>query len=108
MAIKLSLGNIVPVQVKGVQTAESGAVERFDFTLICKRLNEQQIDTETAGRTVTEFLQHVTEGWKSVLDPDGQPLPFSAEGLEELLLQPGVARLAFAGYLRVVEAREKN
>ena len=108
MAIKLSLGNIVPVQVKGVQTLESGAVERFEFTLVCKRLNERQIKDATESRTVAEFLQHVTEGWKSVLDADGQPLPFSAEGLEQLLLQPGVARLAFGGYLREVEAREKN
>ena len=30
------------------------------------------------------------------------------DGLEQLLLQPGVARLAFSGYLREVEAREKN
>lgn len=108
MAIKLTLGNIVPVQVKGVTTAESGAAERFDFKLICRRLNEREIAQATEGRTVIEFMQHVTEDWKAVLDADGQALPYSPETLEQLLLQPGLARLAFSGYLRDVEAREKN
>ena len=108
MAIKLSMGSILPVSIKGVETSESGAVERFEFTLICKRLNERQISEATEGRTVIEFLQHVAQGWKSVLDESGQPLPFSTDSLEQLLLKPGVARLAFAAYLREVEAREKN
>ncbi len=108
MAIKLLPGNILPVSVKGVETSESGAVERFEFTLICKRFNQRQIDEAMEGRTVSEFLQQVTQGWKSVLDVDGNPLPFNPELLEQLLLRPGVARLAFAGYLRDVEAREKN
>jgi hypothetical protein len=108
MAIKLSLGNILGVSVKGVETGETGAPERFEFTLVCKRLNVREFNEAAEGRTVNEFLQHVAEGWKSVLDPDGRPLPFSAGALEELLLKPGLARLAYSAYLREVEAREKN
>ncbi len=108
MPIKLMPGNILTVAVKGVETGETGATERFEFSLVCQRLNQKQIDQAVEGRTVIEFLQHVVQGWKSVLDADGSPLPFSADLLEQLLLRPGVARLAFNGYLREVEAREKN
>ncbi len=108
MAIRLHAGNIVPVAVKGVETSESGAVERFEFTLVCRRLNQKQIDQAMEGRTVTEFLQHVVQDWRSVLDTDGNPLPFSPDSFEHLMLRPGVARMAFNGYLRDVEAREKN
>lgn len=108
MAIKLSLGNIMGVPVKGVETGETGAPEHFEFTLFCKRLNVHEIGEAAVGRLPSEFLRHVTEGWKSVLDRDGRSVPFSAGALEELLLRPGLAELASLAYLKEYQAREKN
>lgn len=108
MAFKLIKRNTVIVPVKGVRSDEAGGTERFEFSLVCKRLDQKQINEAFEGRTVDEFLHHVTEGWRTVLDAEGQPLTFCTETLTELLREPGVSKLAFSAYLREVEAREKN
>lgn len=108
MAFKLVKRNTVIVPIKGVRSDEGGGAERFEFTLVCKRLDAKQIREAFEGRTVDEFLHYVTEGWRSVLDDAGQPLPLTAETFTLLLLEPGVSKLAFDAYLREVEAREKN
>lgn len=108
MAFKLIKRNTVIVPVKGVRSDEAGGTERFEFTLVCKRLDDKQIRDAFDGRTVDDFLHYVTEGWRTVLDAEGQPLPFSTETFTALLLEPGVSKLAFDSYMREVEARAKN
>lgn len=110
MVFKLIERNTVAVPVKGEIADESGKTERFDFSLLCRRLgadalSEQLKDSE---RSIKAFMLDVTEGWRNVADADGNPVPFSESHLDELLETPGMAQLAFQCYLKEQAVKAKN
>lgn len=109
MAFKLVKRNKLAVMVKGTLPDENGKLEHFDFKLHCARLSQDEIDDvrqENGG--VKAFVRRVTEGWDGVLDAGGQPVQFSADGLEELIAFAGMPLLVLRCYMEQVGAAAKN
>lgn len=109
MAFKLIERNSVAVQVKGEINNDKGQSEAFTFTLHCKRLGVQDLQSalKDSERSVAEFLQAITHGWDGVNGEAGA-LPFAPDALAALLDMPGIAQLAFSAYLEQQGARAKN
>lgn len=107
---KLIERNTVSVPVKGVITDDSGKPERFEFSLLCRRLGADALSErlKEPDRSVKAFMQEVAEGWRGVADAEGQPLAFNEANLEALLETPGMAHLAFQSYLQEQAAKAKN
>jgi hypothetical protein len=109
MAIKLVKRNKLAVTVKGTLPDENGKPEHFDFKLHCERLSQDEIDNvrqENGG--VKAFIRRVVEGWDAVLDEAGQSVPFSTNGLEELIDYAGMPLLVLRCYMEQVGAAAKN
>ena len=110
MAFKLVKRNKLRVQVKGTFKDEEGKPVNFDFTLLCRRLSQAEIETaiKNSDEPVKEFVQRVTEDWEGVLGEDGQPLSFEASNLDAVLDQAGMAVVCYQSYLKEVGAVVKN
>jgi hypothetical protein len=111
MAFKLMMRNSVVVPLKGELKDDNGKPERFEFALVCRRMGADELrETLKDGqRTMKAVMLDVTEGWRNVLDADGQtPVPFATEPLDQLLDTPGLAQLAFEAYLKEQAAHAKN
>ncbi len=111
MAISIVVDNKVKFKVAGKLKSAEGVDKPFDFDLVCKRLDADEIQakrSEDGGFVYADFLADVVEGWSGVKDGQGQPVPFSAEALASLNKIPGVAALAFHTFLRENGAKEKN
>jgi len=110
MAFKLVQRNSCQVPVKGVLKDDDGKLERFEFTLTCRRLGASELKAalDDKERSVVDFVHGLAEGWSGVTDADGNDVRFSQEALNRLLDTPGVARLAFDSYLVEQAAKEKN
>lgn len=114
MAIKITISDRIQFKVAGTTTTETGAQEAFEFHLTARRLLQDELSRRlpevAEGREpVDDFLASVLEGWRGVLDDEGQPVPFTPEGLRALFNHvPGSAGLALAAYLEHVRAKAKN
>lgn len=113
MSIRIAIANKLKFKVKGTFTDDAGKDLPFDFTLTARRLDTDQIAEKTAlgsdaTNSVREFVKDVVEDWSGVNDATGQPLPFTTDGLDDLLRLPGVALLVFRAYLENNGAKEKN
>lgn len=111
MAIKIVISDTVGFKVKGTINDEKGTAQPFDFTLICSRLDQDQIQAKLKDHgdaSLTDFLVDVIESWSGVRDAADAPLPYSEANLRALCKIPGVAGLAFRTYLAEVGAKEKN
>ncbi len=110
MAFKLVKRNKLRVPVKGSIPDEGGAQVKFDFTLLCKRLVQSEIDVVLADKEALthDFLHQVTEGWEGVFSETGDVLEFSAEALDLVLEQPAMRSICFGAYLKEVGAVAKN
>lgn len=110
MAKKLAIGNVVDVPVK-FTINNAGKTVAHSVTLVCDRLDNDEIQKRLNELTVKEFVTEVTTGWKNqriVVEEDGTPSEFDAEGLEVLFSLPGAPNLAFSAYLKECGAKEKN
>lgn len=111
MAISLVVSNKIKFKVKGTLKTESGADQPFDFDLVCKRLNTDEVQSlknEEGSFVYADFMGHVIEGWDGVKDEAKQPVPYTVDAWEALAKIPGVAALAWATYMRENGAKEKN
>jgi len=110
MAFKLITRNKLRVPVKGSIPDEDGNSVKFDFVLLCKRLNQTQIDEVLADKEgpIREFLHQVVQGWEDIQEATGEPIPFSAAALDQVLEQPAMRTVCFQAYLKVVGATAKN
>lgn len=111
MAFKLIARDIVQVPVKGVLANETGKAEPFDFSLTCRRLGADAMrDQLKAGgeRSLKEFMAPLVQGWRGVLDAQGNAVDFNPDALDALLDTPGLAALVFESYAKEQAAREKN
>lgn len=111
MALKIVVSKTLKFKVKGTFKDEAGNDQPFDFTLTCKRLDQDQINERVISRTdvvVREFLQGVITDWSGVLGEDGQLIPFTPEALGQLFGLPGMPMLVMRTYLAEVGAKEKN
>ena len=112
MSIRLVVSNTVTVRIKGSMTNEHGTPEPFDFSLICDRMDSDEL-REVAGDSDTllvDVMAQRCKGWTHVLDEQRAPLPFSEELLRQLLKPVGMAGLAFQAYVKAcgVKGQEKN
>lgn len=110
MAIKIVLSPLVKFKVQGTIKDAAGVDQPFNFSLTCRRLDQDQIKVtlQDETKTITEFLAGVIEAWEGVRDADDKPLEYSEAALTDLARIPGVAILAFRTYLLEVGAKEKN
>jgi hypothetical protein len=110
MAFKIVKRNKLRVPVKGTIPDDDGKPVKFDFVLLCKRLNQSQIDAvmEDEKAPVADFLHQVTEAWEGVLEESGEPMQFTAPNFDAVLEQPAMRAICFAAYLREVGATAKN
>jgi len=111
MSISIIVDNKVKFKVKGTLKNGEGVDKPFDFDLVCKRLDSDEIQSkrgEDGGFVYVDFLADVVEGWWGVKDAGGGVVPFTPEALTGLCKIPGVAALAFHAYLRENGAKEKN
>lgn len=120
MAIKIVVSQHVKFPVKGKTTDAEGNTVEFDFTLTCKRLDQEALDKLRADLVVASAksgnhsevavrMVNVTTAWDKVQDADGEPLPFSADNLEALFgAYPGLALLVWRTYQEEAGVKEKN
>jgi hypothetical protein len=110
MALKLVVRNKARVSVSGTVNDENGSPVKFDFVLLCKRINQTAIDAVMEDRksSVQKFLHSVVEGWEGVLNADDTPRAFSPENLSDTLETPGLHTVCFHAYLKEVGAVAKN
>jgi len=110
MAFKLVVRKKLRVPVKGTLKDESGKPVSFDFTLLCERLSQDEIDKAIKDKdeSVNDFVKRVTQGWEDVLDEAGQPLAFDADSLAAVLNQAGMPVVCYQSYIKEVGAVVKN
>lgn len=114
-----------PTFIAAVQLTVPGQPEpaEVDFTFIHKGRLElalwrsqvqapadpEKLKTWVAPKDV-DFLAEVITDWGRVDDPEGKPVPYSKNALEELLDNyPAAAGEIYGGYLRAqTESRAKN
>lgn len=110
---KLAVAPVVRVPVK-FSAADGAKTVPFSFTLICKRLGQDEVSARIKGEgeTVQEFMGDVVTGWEGqtlvLEEATGQPAPFSPEALQAMLNFPGSAVAAYQAYLKNFGAKEKN
>jgi len=93
---------------------EDGSRSKASFTGRFKRLSGPEV-TETTSMIFKQLLsdeattRKVLTGWEAVVDPDGNPIDFSPEALEERFNDHGFARDVVLSWLESVgRAKTKN
>lgn len=111
MAIKIVLSNKVGIKVKGTYGDSAGNPQPFDFTLVCNRLDTDQLQAKIKDEpddTLVDFMVDVITDWSGVRDADDAPLPYSADSYRALCKLPGISLLAYRTYMAEVGVKEKN
>lgn len=113
MARKLAISNTVPVPVTLTVPDANGKRHTHSFTLICKRLSQEELRAAARGGDNADvmLMTKVAEGWKDqrlVLEDDDVPSAFSPEAFADLMSIAGAPGVCVAAYLREVEVRAKN
>ena len=90
MKLKL-LNTLQDAVIKAPLHFEFGGVT-FKFTAHIKLLDTPQIDELTSNNTKTDqqIARELLVGWDGFID-EGQPVPFSSDVLEQLLVYGGIA-----------------
>lgn len=110
---KIVVSNTVAVPVAGSHTNENGKPVPFKFTLICKRLNAEDLKVALDGgeAKVDEFVADVVTGWRDqrlVLESDDTPAEYCPDALAALLNISGMGMLCFQSYMKEAGAKGKN
>lgn len=111
MSISIVISNKVKFKVKGFIKNEAGVDQPFDFDLICRRLDTDEIQeqkSEDGAFVYADFMEAVIEDWAGVKDDNKQAVPYSDGAWRALAKIPGVAALAWSSYIRENGAKEKN
>jgi hypothetical protein len=108
MSIKITVSDTVKFKVSGTIANENGPTP-FDFTLLAKRLDTDELKTrlEDSEASIADFLVEVVTGWSGVKGDEGE-LPYTEAGLRQLLKIPGLAALALRAYFEDCGAKAKN
>lgn len=111
MSISIIVDNKVKFRVKGSFRNSEGVDKPFDFGLLCKRLDTDQIEahkTPDGTYIYSDFMASVIEDWFDVKGENNQAVPYSAEAWQALCKTPGVSMLAWGNFMRENGAKEKN
>lgn len=109
MTYKLTVFKKVRVPVKGSISDEDGKPVKFDFTLLCDRVDQGQVEAarNDEEKSIKSFLVEVTNDWEGVFDAEGAPLDFNADNLALVFQQPGITQICFAAYMKEIHAVSK-
>ena len=114
MAINLIIDDKVAVKVEGSDTDAKGVIKPFEFTLICDRLDTEEIKAKQDSaddQSYEDFLIEVTQDWIGVRAEGGATVPYSSDVFRQLLIgRPALAALCFRRYMLTVavQGKEKN
>jgi hypothetical protein len=112
MAIKIIVSHKLKFKVRGTIKDEEGRDQPFDFSLICTRLDQDEIKAKLGpggdDTSVVDFMLEVIEDWQGVRDTEDKPMIFTEHNYRSLCRIPGVSVVAFRTYLAEVGAKEKN
>jgi len=111
MSISIVVSDTVPVRVKGSLPNKAGVAEPFDFTLLCDRIDADELNELNQGdQRLVDVLLPRTRGWEHVLDENRQPVPFGEAAFRQLYRIVGLAGLTFKAYVEAsgAKGREKN
>lgn len=107
----LKIADKVRFTVEGkLADAQTGRAVPFAFKLDGARLGAEEVRTlaQDATKTVADVLVDKITGWADVADEHGQPVPYSAEALRQLLDHLGLAPLVLQAYIEASGAKAKN
>lgn len=96
MSIRIIISQHVRFNVSGTFADADGKAQEFSFGLTTKRLNQEELDAAQAALVIgaardgnhkacAEQLVAICTDWHDVKDEHGEPIPYSAEGLQALL-----------------------
>jgi len=111
MSISIIVDSKVKFRVKGSFRNSEGIDKPFDFGLLCKRLDTDEIEalkTPDGTYVYSDFMASVIEDWYDVKGKDNQPVPYGTDAWLALCKTPGVSALAWGNYMRENGAKEKN
>lgn len=120
MAIKITISDKVGFAVKGHINDVDGKEQPFDFVLIAKRLDEDElnaaqallvVDAAKTGNhaAIHEKLAEIVTNWTGVRDDSDASLAYSPDLLRGLLKSHrGLGLLAWRTYIHESGAKEKN
>lgn len=110
MALIVVVRKKLRVPVKGTMKDENGKPAPFDFTLVCDRLTQTEIEEAIGDKaeTVKEFVKRVTTDWEDVRAESKELIPFSVDSLASVLDMAGMPVVCYQSYLKEVGAIAKN
>ena len=85
-----------------------GSFALIDPFAICLGAEEVRTLAQDATKTVADVMVDKITGWADVADENGQPVPYSAEALRQLLDHLGLAPLVLQAYIEASGAKAKN
>lgn len=109
--LKLIVSDKVKFPVEGTYKDETGVQKKFDFKLLCKRLNAEELESrrvENPDEKIIDFLLDVVEDWEGIRDADSKPIPFSADAFRQLCALNGLESLIFVTYRIESGVKAKN
>lgn len=107
----LKIDDKVRFTVQGtLADAQTGRAVPFAFKLDGARLRAEEVRTlaQDANKTVADVLADKITGWADVADETGQPVPYSADALRQMLDTLGLAPLVLQAYIEASGAKAKN
>lgn len=113
----LRVADKVKFKVEGKMPDANGQAKPFAFWLMGNRMGSDELqalvgeasaDADTPPRTVADVMAQQVTGWAEVAGPDGAELPYSEQGLRDLLNIVGMAPLVLRAYIDACGAKAKN
>lgn len=95
-----------PVTV-AVPAGDVGATVEQSFDAQFKRMSKPEVDAldKDAGGDFSKFARIVVTGWSGVVGDDGAQVPFSADGLEQMLAVPQAALAIYRSFYESLSGR---
>jgi hypothetical protein len=113
----LRIADKVKFKVEGKMPDTTGQAKPFAFWLMGNRMGSDELqalvsetnaDADTPPRTVADVMAQQLTGWAEVAGPDGAELPYTEQGLRDLLNIVGMAPLVLRAYIDACGAKAKN
>lgn len=113
MALKLAISDRVEFPV-ALRVNDGGVWRTFHFDLVGRRMTQHEMSDLAKNQeeaTIREVLLANISNWKRqqlVVDEDGKPAEFSADGLDAMLTVPAAGWQIIAKYIDANSAKEKE
>lgn len=110
MSVLIEIDDVVRVPVEGALIGKDGQRLEFDFTIDMHRMSQESFNRELANPAIDTHTLVTREArdWGSVLNPDGDPVPYSDVALQRLLRIPGMTNMIWVAYCNHAGVQAKN